>query len=72
MDNIKSMITKHNSQILNKNKKVQRREIYNYRRKEQCSLQGNCLANNIVYRAEVTKTDIREKKTMHRNDGKQF
>ena len=64
MDNMKTMITKHNSRILNKNenRKLQRTDNCNCRRKEQCPLQGNCLTNNIVYRADVTTTDTRETK----------
>ena len=64
MDNMKTMITKRNSRILNKNenRKLQGSDKCNCRRKEQCSLQGNCLTNNIVYRADVTTTDTRESK----------
>ena len=64
MDNMKTMITKHNSRILNKyeNRKLQRTDNCNCRRKEQCPLQGNCLTDNIVYRADVTTTDTGETK----------
>ena len=64
MDTMKTMITKRNSRILNRNenRKLQRSDICNCRRKEQCPLQGNCLTNNIVYRADVNTTDTRESK----------
>ena len=56
---VKTMITKRNSRILieNENRKLQRTENCNCRRKEQCPLRGNCLTNNIDYRADVTTTD---------------
>ena len=34
----------------------------NCRNKDKCPLSGNCLASNVIYQAEVTKTDDKDKK----------
>ena len=54
---MKSAITKHNSQVLNRHKKLPEKESYNCRKKEDCPLQGNCLADNIIYREKNNTLD---------------
>ena len=53
MPNVKNLIKQHNSKILNKDRdKIQR--TYNCRIKESCTLNGKCLHQCMVYKAEVS------------------
>ena len=56
MDNIKSIINRHNKRTLkNANaKKAQEEPKCNCRANKPCPLDGNCLQNNVVYKATVT------------------
>ena len=53
MHNAKNLIKQHNSKILSKNqKKIQR--SYNCRIKKSCPLNGKCLHQCMIHKAEVT------------------
>ena len=60
MPNVKNLIKQHNSKILNKDRdKIQR--TCNCRIKESCPLNGKCLHQCMVYKAEVsTNTTYKE------------
>ena len=60
MPNVKNLIKQHNSKILNKDRdKIQR--PCNCRIKESCPLNGKCLHQCMVYKAEVsTNTTCKE------------
>ena len=65
MDNCKSVINKHNFSILSKIKNSSTQETKdncNCRKINECPLNKNCLANNVVYKAEVkdNEGDIKE------------
>ena len=51
-DNMETIIKKHNAQILNKQTRVTEK-MCNCRKAENCPLQGNCLQNEIVYKANI-------------------
>ena len=52
MPNMSRIIKCHNAKLLNKNKHES--QTCNCRRKEECPLNGNCMAENVVYSAHVT------------------
>ena len=58
MPNVSSIIKTHNKQTL-KVDETPNSKTCNCRSKELCPLQGNCLATNIVYNAEVTSQNQR-------------
>ena len=49
---METIIKKHNAQILNKQTRVTEK-MCNCRKAENCPLQGNCLQNEIVYKANI-------------------
>ena len=55
MTNVQNFIKQHNSKVLNKQIPTQR--PCNCRNKNNCPLSGDCLATNIVYKADVTYND---------------
>jgi hypothetical protein len=60
MTNIKNTISNHNRHLLvRKNKSF---DGCNCRTKDECPLDGNCLTKSIVYKAEITSTDVGETK----------
>jgi hypothetical protein len=60
MTNIKNTISNHNRHLLvRKNKSF---DGCNCRTKDECPLDGNCLTKSIVYKAEITSTDVDETK----------
>ena len=62
MQNMRSIINKHNSYILHKSRSNTEVTTCNCRNKETCPLPGNCLATNVIYKAEVTTTNDMSKK----------
>ena len=63
MPNMKSIIASHNKTVLSNYTSTPATEHVkecNCRKKEQCPLEGQCLANNIVYRATVTSNTTTE------------
>ena len=56
LPNVASIIKTHNRQVLNVDK-AQTSKTCNCRDKDSCPLQGNCLATNIIYNAEVTSNN---------------
>ena len=56
MPNFATHIKSHNQKIIKANETVQNKKC-NCRNKDQCPLQGNCLIENIVYRANITTTN---------------
>ena len=63
MENIRSVISKHNFRILTK-EKPRTDKPCNWRMKDACLLKGKCQANNIVYQATITSND-NNKDTRH-------
>jgi hypothetical protein len=66
MPNMKSIIASHNRSLLNKQHNENSTDIRkkcNCRVKHQCPLNGNCLINNIIYQATVTRQDSGEDNT---------
>ena len=57
MPNVKSVISQHNHRVLNQQTITPEIRTCNCRDAIQCPLQGNCLAKNIVYKAQVSCTD---------------
>ena len=55
MPNIKKIIQGHNLKLLNR--KEPPSKTCNCRRKEECPMEGNCLASCLVYKAEVKTSD---------------
>ena len=57
-NNIRSIITNHNSKVLKQTSDAPEtpNRTCNYRIKPNCPLNGNCLASNLIYRAEVTSS----------------
>ena len=54
MPNVKSTISRHNNHILAKSATNSTSRNCNCRNSNECPLQGNCLATNIVYKAQIT------------------
>ena len=57
MDNVKRIISKHNFYVLSKKETESKNTKCNCRDKAKCPLKGNCLAEGIIYQANVTTTD---------------
>ena len=59
MENIKSVILKHNFRVLTKKKVTnpQRVNAVSCKNKNKCPLKGNCMATCIVYKANLTTAD---------------
>lgn len=57
MPNMKNVISRHNKQILSKPATNKTQDNCNCRKPNECPLNKNCLARNIVYKAEVTSLD---------------
>ena len=51
---IKSIISSHNKRVLHQNRPCPNEQKCNCIKKELCSLNGNCQAENIVYEATIT------------------
>ena len=63
MPNMKSIIASHNKTVLSNYSSTPATDHVkecNCRKKEQCLLEGQCLANNIVYQATVTSNTTTE------------
>ena len=59
MDNIKSLINKHNHQILKQKTNqtpIENDCSCNCRKKNECPIPGKCFTNNVIYKGEVTTT----------------
>ena len=56
MKNMQQIIKAHNSKILKSNQSTNQKSC-NCWQKNNCPLRGNCLVNDIVYKAKVTSTD---------------
>ena len=56
MNNVQSLISRHNKNILNRacNKNNQEISTCNCREKNSCPLNGKCLQENVVYKATIT------------------
>ena len=83
MPNMKSTIASHNKTVLSNYTSTSATDHIkecNRRKKEQCPLEGQCLANNIVYQATVTSNTTTETnvglatnfKKRYRNDTSSF
>ena len=63
MNNVKSAITRHNSHIIRKSMpQDENMNSCNCRSNSKCPLNGQCMKNNIVYKATVTADNTN---TMH-------
>ena len=54
MENIASIINKHNKKIINNSPTSTSQNGCNCRKKEQCPLDNNCLSTSVIYNAQVT------------------
>ena len=68
MDNMKTLIQKHNKHILTQNVKrnqttMNKQTTCNCKNRDTCPLAGKCLMESVVYRADVTATDNKERKS---------
>ena len=57
MPNINQIISKHNKSILGKNEINTSDNTCNCRNRQMCPLDGNCLANGVIYQAIVDRQD---------------
>jgi hypothetical protein len=57
MENMTSIINKHNKTIINNSSTTSSQNDCNCRKKDQCPLENNCLTTSIVYNAQVTTED---------------
>ena len=58
MENMGSIINKHNKKVLSNNNNHDNNEsLCNCRSKEECPLNNNCLSSSIIYNAQITTTD---------------
>ena len=62
MPNVATIIKQHNNSILRSDHQNKTKDVRtcNCRVKNDCPLEGNCLASSIVYRAHVTGSDMKE------------
>ena len=68
MGNMKSAINQHNMRILSKKQPSNAAERKcDGRNSSSCLLQGNCLASNVVYKAEISTSDNKNK-DLHQHD----
>ena len=63
MDNVKSLISRHNKKILSRacSKNNQKINTCNCREKNSCPLNGNCLQENVIYKAMITSQNESKK-----------
>ena len=57
MDNMQSMIKKHNKKVASIDTKPNSQDQCNYRDKDQCPIDNNCLTSGVIYNARVTTDD---------------
>ena len=59
MANVQQIISEHKKAVLNSNKPKPNAQNNNCncRKERQCPLEGNCLTNNVIYQATVTRQD---------------
>ena len=57
MENMKSIINKHNKKVLSNNNNQDNESLFNCRSKQQCPLNNNCLSSSIIYNTQITTTD---------------
>ena len=57
MDNVKRIISRHSFHVLSKKETESNKTKYNCRDRAKCPLKGNCLAEGIIYQANVTTTE---------------
>ena len=64
MNDVKSIITKHNAHII-RNSQPQNTETdnFNYDNKNTCPLPKQCMTNNIIYKTTVTTNNTNELNT---------
>ena len=62
MPNVKTIISNHNRHLLEKRNEPSTDKNCNCRARDECPLNGKCLTKSIVYKAEITATDIGETK----------
>ncbi len=63
MPNVKTVISNHNRHLLEKrNEPSTDKKNCNCRARNECPLTGKCLTKSIVYKAEITATDVGETK----------
>ena len=62
MPNVKSIISNYNRRIFTSNTTSLYQKTCNCRIKHECQLLGKCLTKSLVYKAEITTTDIHESK----------
>ena len=65
MRNVKTSISNHNHQLLKQ--RAESPTNCNCRLPNECPLNGKCLTENLVYKAEITTTNVEETK-IYRND----
>ena len=57
MENMETIISKHNKKITNTNTATISEKTCNGRKKDQCPLDNNCLSPSIIYNAKVTTNE---------------
>ncbi len=62
MPNVKTVISNHNRHLLEKRNEPSTDKNCNCRARNECPLNGKCLTKSIVYKAEITATDVGETK----------
>ena len=62
MENMKNVVNKHNTRILNRNKENINDNRCNCRSKETCPLFGNCMTPNVIYKSEVSQPESQDNK----------
>ena len=68
MDNIQSIINKHNKKVTSIDTKPNAQDQCNCRDKDQCPIDNNCLTSGVIYNARVT-TDDTTKNYIGMNEG---
>ena len=63
MQNIKSVTNNHNMKILNHNAEIE--ESCNCRNRNNCPLDGKCLAPNIIYESHITSNQLNYKQKIY-------
>ena len=54
MENVRQIIKKHSNYVMRK--KPKSTPSHNCRKKDDCSMNGNCLINNVIYKSTVSPT----------------
>ena len=63
MNNVKNIISKHNTRIIRKSQpQVTNTTSCNCRNKETCPLQNKCMSKDIVYKATISTCNTNDKK----------